>query len=74
MASPIFEYHYELYNPGQYPDEMNHINAMASGGWRVHTAMPAYNEIYILWEREVPAASSSKKTSATDKESSPPGG
>jgi len=73
MAGNV-EYAYAQYNPGQYPDQMATINAMAADGWHVHTAMPNYNELYILWEREVPQATSGKSASAKDKETSSPGG
>lgn len=54
MAAREFEYVYTRYNPGQYPAENAHIDVMAADGWHVHTALPNYNEIYILWERAVP--------------------
>jgi hypothetical protein len=43
------EYRYEKYN-FQY-DMHPALNAMAAAGWHIHTAMPAYTELYILWER-----------------------
>lgn len=46
---------YVVYNPGQYPDDVQHdLDAMTADGWRIHTALPAYTELYILWERDVP--------------------
>jgi hypothetical protein len=60
MAARQFEYVYSRYNPGQYPTENAHIDVMAADGWRVHTALPNYNEIYILWERAVPKVESKK--------------
>lgn len=62
MAAREFEYAYIRYNPGQYPAENQHLDNMAADGWHVHTALPNYNEIYILWERAVP-----KKAEKDDK-------
>jgi hypothetical protein len=54
MAS---EYRYDVYNPGQYPDDVQaRWDALVADGWQVHTALPNYSEISILWHREVPAA------------------
>jgi hypothetical protein len=53
-----FQYQYGIYNPGQYPADVAVAwDALVADGWQVHTAVPAYNEIYILWQRELPAAS-----------------
>ena len=50
-----FEYQYGIYNPGQYPaDVQKGWDAMVADGWQIHTAAPAYNEIYLLWQRELP--------------------
>ena len=47
------QYLYKQYNPGQYPGEVQaQFDDMSAAGWHVHTALPAYNEIYILWERD----------------------
>lgn len=52
-----FQYQYGIYNPGQYPAEVQAAwDAMVADGWQVNTAVPAYNEIYILWQRELPLA------------------
>jgi hypothetical protein len=48
-----FEYKYGIYNPGQYPaDAQAAWDALVAVGWQVCVAAPAYNEIYILWQRE----------------------
>lgn len=48
-----YQVHYRIYNPGQYPDEVQvELDRMTAAGWRVNTAMPAFNELYILWEKE----------------------
>lgn len=50
-----FQYQYGIYNPGQYPADTQAIfDAMVADGWQVNTAAPAFNEIYILWRRELP--------------------
>jgi hypothetical protein len=50
-----FEYRYGIYNPGQYgADVQAQWDAMVADGWQAHTAMPAYNEVYIFWQRELP--------------------
>ncbi len=50
-----FQYQYGIYNPGQYPAEIQETwDALVADGWQVNTAVPAYNEIYILWQRELP--------------------
>jgi hypothetical protein len=49
------EYRYAVYNPGQYgPDVQAQLDAMVAAGWQVHTAMPNYSELYVLWQRELP--------------------
>lgn len=46
------EYQYGIYNPGQYPAESQaQFDQMSADGWHVHTALPNYNEVCILWER-----------------------
>lgn len=50
-----FQYQYGIYNPGQYPADVQKAwDAMVADGWQVNSATPAYNEIYILWQRELP--------------------
>lgn len=61
MAAQEFEYVYSRYNPGQYPEQTSQIDAMAADGWHAHTALPNYNEIYILWERAVPKKAEQSK-------------
>lgn len=52
-----FEYRYAVYNPGQYAaDVADQWDALVTDGWQVHTAMPNYSEIAILWHREIPKA------------------
>lgn len=48
------QYSYQLYNVGQYPEQVGEIDKMAADGWTVHTALLNYTEIYILWERDAP--------------------
>lgn len=50
------EYHYGIYNVGQYPEQLDAINDMAKQGWRAHTVSNNYSELYIFWEREAAAA------------------
>jgi hypothetical protein len=62
-----FEYQYGIYNPGQYPaDVQKQWDAMVADGWQVHTAAPNYSEIAILWHRDLPE----KKPGAKDKKDS----
>ena len=47
------QYKYAMYNPGQYPAEVQEqLDAMSADGWHVHTALPNYSEVYILWEKD----------------------
>ena len=47
------QYKYATYNPGQYPDDVQaQFDAMSADGWHVHTALPNYSEVYILWEKD----------------------
>jgi hypothetical protein len=43
------EYTYRIYNYQTNQDSA--LNDMAVAGWHVHTAVPAYTEVCILWER-----------------------
>jgi len=53
-----FEYQYGMYNPGQYPGEVKaQLDEMVADGWQVHTAIPNYTEMYVLWHRELPVPS-----------------
>lgn len=49
------EYRYEIYRPLQFPGHMSDLTALCADGWRVHTALPNYGEVYVLLEREVAA-------------------
>lgn len=50
-----FEYQYGIYNPGQYPaDTKAAWDQLVADGWQVHTALPRFTEIDILWCRELP--------------------
>ena len=52
-----YQYQYGIYNAGQYPaDTQKAWDALVADGWQVNTALPAYTEICILWQRELPAA------------------
>lgn len=45
------EYRYAVYN-NQYPAVVTEqMDKMSADGWHVHTALPAYTELYVLWER-----------------------
>jgi len=43
------EYKYVRYN--YQTDHDFALNAMAAEGWHVHTAMPNFTELWVLWER-----------------------
>ena len=66
-----YQLSYNIYNPGQYPAEVQvQLDAMCAAGWRVNQAMPAYNELYILWERDVadpPPSKPAKDEKTADK-------
>ena len=60
------EYRYGVYNPGQYAaDVQAQWDGLVADGWQVHTAMPNYSEISILWAREQPKAGSRKADSGS---------
>lgn len=61
----MFEYRYSVYNPGQYPGEVQaQLDAMVADGWQVQTAAPNYSEIAILWHRELPKTGGRRKDDA----------
>lgn len=46
------EYLYEVINVGQYPDDANaRMAARVKDGYRIHTCLPNYSEVAIMWER-----------------------
>lgn len=50
-----YEIDYLVHNFGQYPQEMRaQVRDLIAGGWRVHTAVPSYGEVSILWVRDTP--------------------
>jgi hypothetical protein len=66
-----FEYKYGVYNPGQYPDAAQAAwDALVADGWQIHTALPNYSEICILWQRELPGKQAEKKPAAKDEKGS----
>ena len=47
------QYKYAMYNPGQYPaDVQAQMDAMSADGWHIHTALPNYTELYVVWEKD----------------------
>ncbi len=63
-----YQLSYAIYNPGQYPTEVQaNLDHMTAAGWRVQSALPAYSELYILWERDVPDDPPASKAAEKEK-------
>ena len=59
------QYKYAVYNPGQYPaDVQKQWDELAADGWHVHTALPNYSEIAILWEKDGPGSARGRRRPA----------
>lgn len=55
-----YQYQYDLLNVGQYPEAaQERMDAMTADGWHIHTCLPNYSEVAIMWERTAPGDSES---------------
>lgn len=49
-----YKLQYGTYNPGQYPEVMDDIQALVDDGWRPFACQLNYGEISILWVLDKP--------------------
>ena len=50
------QYRYEIYDAHKmgWAGLAAALDAMTANGWTIHTVVPAFSEIYIVWQREDP--------------------